>query len=215
MKENQPAASDELSTRERILAAAEQLFTLNGFESTSIRDITETASVNVAAINYHFGSKENLYTELISARMRALHSERIASLEQALAGKPTLETIIRAFVETHLLHLKKMATRDADLALIYREISSPGPAFEIVLRQVVWPTRELFLRAVKQVAPGLDDERVTLCLLSIMGQLVHFIKARRVVSELIGKEYDDATLKRIADHVVCFSLGGICKCGVG
>ena len=80
-----------IDTRERILDAAEQLFMEHGYEGTSMRQITGEAAVNLAAVNYHFGSKESLMQEVFRRRLDWLNEERLRVLdemEQAAGGKP-------------------------------------------------------------------------------------------------------------------------------
>jgi len=69
-------------TRERILDAAESLFVEHGFEATSMRMITGRAGVNLAAINYHFGSKEALIQDVFRRRLTWLNQERLRALER-------------------------------------------------------------------------------------------------------------------------------------
>ena len=91
------------STKERILGAAEELFAQHGFAGTSLRQVTSRADVNIAAVNYHFGSKENLVNEVFRRRMDDMTAARLSLLEKALAERPgQLEPILAAFVEPAL-----------------------------------------------------------------------------------------------------------------
>jgi len=87
-------------TRERILNVAEALFAEQGFANTSLRTITTRARVNLAAVNYHFGSKEALIQAIFSRRMAPLNRERLGHLgELESAGvAPSLEAILEAFI---------------------------------------------------------------------------------------------------------------------
>ncbi len=95
------------TTRLSILNAAERCFGENGFDGVSLRTITEVAGVDLALVNYHFGSKENLLHEVIARRARVVHEERVRALELARqkAGtqSPSIEAIVTAFLEP-LLH---------------------------------------------------------------------------------------------------------------
>lgn len=95
--------SQRLSTRKRILDTAEALFAEHGFAATSLRQVTGHAEVNLAAVNYHFGSKDNLVTEVFRRRMDAMSQTRLERLHQAREQSPgELEPILRAFVEPAL-----------------------------------------------------------------------------------------------------------------
>jgi len=77
--------SPHFSTKERILGAAEELFARHGFAGASLRELTATAKVNLAAVNYHFGSKDNLVNEVFRRRLDELSAHRLDALQQVLA----------------------------------------------------------------------------------------------------------------------------------
>ena len=96
-------ASSHFSTKDRILGAAEELFAQHGFAGTSLRQVTSRADVNIAAVNYHFGSKENLVNEVFRRRMDEMSERRLALLKVAREQRPgDLEAILGAFVEPAL-----------------------------------------------------------------------------------------------------------------
>src|SRR4051794_8087396 len=85
--ESPPASA----TKERILDTAEALFMEHGFEATSLRAITSAAGVNLAAVNYHFGTKEELFQSVLTRRLDPMNQERVAlltELERAVAPQP-------------------------------------------------------------------------------------------------------------------------------
>jgi len=93
---NLRAVKPQHETRTRILDAAEELFMQHGFEATSMRQLTAKAGVNLAAVNYHFGSKDALIEAVFRRRLDPMNAARIAELEK-LEG-PSPEAIIRAFI---------------------------------------------------------------------------------------------------------------------
>jgi AcrR family transcriptional regulator len=87
--------------RERILDTAEQLFAQEGVMAVTLRSIAASADVNVAAVNYYFGSKEKLFEEMFLRRIAPLNEERLARLKACIAeakGRPSLEAIVEAYV---------------------------------------------------------------------------------------------------------------------
>src|SRR5271166_6534149 len=84
-------------TKTRILDAAEKLFGEKGFDATSLRDITTEADVNLAAVNYHFQSKESLIEAVILRGAGPVNDRRLAMLE-ATGPKASVEQIVEAFV---------------------------------------------------------------------------------------------------------------------
>jgi AcrR family transcriptional regulator len=88
-------------TRSAILAAAERLYAERGFGDVTLRDIVAVADVNLAAVNYHFGSKDDLIAELFVTRSIALNRERLTELravEEKGGGRTAVEAILRALV---------------------------------------------------------------------------------------------------------------------
>src|SRR5512134_3133369 len=89
-------------TKERILDAAEALFMVQGFTATSLRMITTRAGVNLAAVNYHFGSKDELVRAVFTRRLGPLNRERVAlleELEEQAGGRPLVpEQVLEAFL---------------------------------------------------------------------------------------------------------------------
>src|SRR5471030_152784 len=97
------SATVHFSTKERILSAAEDLFAQFGFAGTSLRQVTTHAEVNIVAVNYHFGSKDNLINEVFRRRLDELSEKRLLALSAALRDDPRdLETVLAAFIEPAL-----------------------------------------------------------------------------------------------------------------
>lgn len=98
----------EPSTKTQILDAAEKLFAEFGFDATSLRAVTRTAGVNLAAVNYHFGTKEGLFRAVFARRIEPLNQERLERLSDIVAAAdaqnttPVLEDLLRAMLEPAL-----------------------------------------------------------------------------------------------------------------
>src|ERR1700685_1814561 len=89
--------NEKPDTKSRILDAAENLFGNKGFDATSLRDITAEADVNLAAVNYHFQSKESLIDAVIARRIEPVNRRRMEMLEAA-GPNPSVEQILTAFL---------------------------------------------------------------------------------------------------------------------
>ena len=95
-----PDGPKRVATRDRILAAAERLFAERGYHGVSLRHIGEEASVQIALINYHFGTKDMLYRAVFESRLTPVNERRRAALAVALAredGRPMIESVLDAF----------------------------------------------------------------------------------------------------------------------
>ena len=102
-------AEEKHTTRARILVSAEALFAERGFEVVSLREITGAAGVNVAAVNYHFGSKEKLIDAVVTRHLVPVNEERLSQLdklEKQFSGAPIpVEEILKAFLSPVLQHI--------------------------------------------------------------------------------------------------------------
>ena len=197
-----------LDTREKIFLVARKLFAAYGFEETSIRDITNSAGVNVASVTYHFGGKKELYLEVIRERASAYQSARMKALAPALEGKATLQEGLKAFVEICLSSTGGLGIEE-DLTIFFREIYAPGPGFPVIMKEMVGPTKQAVLKIFKRDLPGISEEKATLCLGSIMAQIYHFSRLNETATKSLGFGGDTLKTNRLAEHIVTFSLHGI------
>jgi AcrR family transcriptional regulator len=95
------AAETEAATKNLVFVAAERLFALHGFQNVSVRDITAAAGVNLASVNYHFGSKDALLFEIFRRRTAELNRERAKMLHEANdrnGGAPPVREILAALL---------------------------------------------------------------------------------------------------------------------
>ncbi|MFA5057104.1 MAG: TetR/AcrR family transcriptional regulator [Opitutaceae bacterium] len=151
---------ESVATRGKVLKAAERLFGQHGFSGTSLRQITKEAGTNLAAVNYHFGSKEDLYREVLLQRVRPLNEERLMLLTQAeqLAGDQPLplRAILDAFIRPVLgLATDRMPGRLAFLRLISRDLADPQPFLFTEMAREFDPLVKRYTQALAQTLPGL------------------------------------------------------------
>jgi AcrR family transcriptional regulator len=152
----------EAATKATVLAAAERLFALHGFRCVSVRDITAAAGVNLASINYHFGSKDALLFEIFRRRTAQLNRERARMLHEAAAahgGKPTVRAILTALIAPPLRWSAPRNERRISLQFIIRARSEGSEAVREVLRTDVSHLRR-FADALIAARPDLPVEEV-------------------------------------------------------
>src|SRR4051812_22503686 len=136
-------------TRTRILNAAEELFMQHGFEGTSMRQLTAKAGANLAAVNYHFGSKDALVEAVFRRRLDPMNTARIAELERLekdAGGKPlSPEAIISAFIGASLRMIEdaKHGGRNF-IRLLGRTYSDPQKPIRVLIGQLYAPAMERF-----------------------------------------------------------------------
>lgn len=150
-------------TKERILDAAERLFGAQGFASTSLRDITAGAGVNVASVNYHFGSKEALLAAVLERRFRPINEERLALLNEvdtrAAGNPPPVEEVVRAFL-TPPYRRQREWNSDAQasfLRLVGRIHAEPNEVFRAILVEQFDEVRQRFHAALERALPDHAD----------------------------------------------------------
>ena len=158
-----PVADAAVATRDVILLAAERLFSRNGFEGTSVRDIIREAGVNLGAINYHFGTKERLAMEVYARRLAPVNRERIARLDalEAAAGKRKLklEQVIDAIVRPGV-EGDSAALSDDLMRLISRCFQEPNPELKKFVERQFAEVAQRFDSAILKAVPGLPPEEL-------------------------------------------------------
>jgi AcrR family transcriptional regulator len=164
-----------MSTKERIVRTAEVLFAVNGYEGTSLRDITEKARVNVAAVNYHFGSKEGLLTEILDLVITPINAERLRLLEEAsVEGPPDLEQILVAFLLPDLQSMEELRARNPDLPrFVSRMYSEDSPLMREVIGGQFAEMRGEFGKAFAMALPELTEEEIAFRVSCIVGIVVY------------------------------------------
>ncbi len=199
-------------TKTRILDAAESLFMEHGFEATSLRSLTSAASVNLAAVNYHFGTKEELFQAVLTRRLDPMNQERIdllARLERDAGGKAmSCEKILFAML-IPALRLARDEKRGGKnfLRLLGRAYADPAPFIRHFLSaqyaEMIGQYKEAFLKAL----PQLSRHELTWRLHFVMGALSYTLAgtdAVKLFAQMTAAEkYDDELLlQRLAPFLV-------------
>jgi AcrR family transcriptional regulator len=171
-----PAADHRRQTKERILDVAERMFAEQGFELTSLRALTAQADVNVAAVHYHFGSKERLFEAVLQRLVRPVNDERLARLDALdAAGPPSLEALIDAFVGPPLrLGLNRSGTA---CLLLGRCMSSPDEQMRVLLMRLFGTVLDRFIPAFQGALPHLPGHEVLWRMFFMLGVMTQTLSA--------------------------------------
>jgi AcrR family transcriptional regulator len=162
------------STKDRILGAAEELFAQFGFAGTSLRQVTTHADVNIAAVNYHFGSKDNLVNEVFRRRMDEMSADRLAQLKTALAQSPgELRPILAAFVEPALAMAQDRQTGGAFVRVIARAYAEKNDNLRKFLSDHYGHVLREFGKAIAACVPNLNKEELYWRLDFLAGSLTY------------------------------------------
>jgi len=198
-------------TKTRILDAAERLFVEHGFEATSLRSLTSAAGVNLAAVNYHFGSKEELFQAVLTRRLDPMNQERIellARVEREAAGRPlSCEKILFAMLipALRLARDEKRGGKDF-LRLVGRAYADPAPFIRHFLSaqyaEMIGRYKEAFLKAL----PHLSRQELTWRLHFVMGALSYTLAgtdALKLFAQATSTDHnDELLLQRLAPFLV-------------
>ena len=161
-----------IDTRERILQTAEKLFAEQGYAATSLRQIIGKAGVNVAAIHYHFGSKEDLLDELVHRKAEPVNRERLVRLDRVEASAngrpPSVEEILAAF----LTPTAEVAEANPLFVRVMGRIHSEGLMPGIV-QEHFHPTAKRFLAALRRSLPDLPEAEFLWRVHFMMGAMAH------------------------------------------
>ncbi|QJR09697.1 hypothetical protein DSM104443_00747 [Usitatibacter rugosus] len=207
-----PVDTTSQDTKSRIIDAAESLFMEHGFEATSLRSLTSAASVNLAAVNYHFGSKEELFQAVLTRRLDPMNQERIDLLtrfEKDAGEKPvSCEKLISAML-IPALRLARDEKRGGKhfLRLLGRAYADPAPFIRHFLSanyaEMIARFKDAFLKAL----PHLTRQELTWRLHFVMGALSYTVSgtdALKLLQQAMPHERDNDELliQRLAPFLV-------------
>ena len=206
------AATKNISeqTKFRLLNAAREAFSQNGFQGATVREICRRAETNVASVNYHFGSKDGLLAEALNfAQLKAL---QIANVKADECPEARLQLFIRDF----MLMLLDEKTPSSQCRIMARELADPTPALDKIVREAIAPLHEFLGELVREIAgKQIEETALRRCVHSILGQCLYYRHSHPVLQRLYPKlRYDDKGIGAIAGHIADFSLAGIKRISV-
>ena len=202
------------ATRDKLIEAAGHVFADRGYQFATIREICRRAGANVAAVNYTFGDKMGLYTEVLRQSMRAAQT---AALSAALDSRLSPEDTIRGVIRARLMSLCGEARPDWHFRLVMHEFSRPTPAMARVVDDGMRPFYDRMRKVVGKII-GLppNHETTRLSVNSIVGQVLFYTFPQPVLARLQPElKLTPSQLDRVADHIADFSLAYLKKVGHG
>ena len=200
--------TSEENIRDKILNAAGEVFAEQGFEGATIRAITQRAGVNVAAVNYYFRDKAELYAGLI---FDACCARKVA--DEVLAQQiERPEEKLRAIIFQWLQYMLDPDRPEWQRLLMAREMANPTTALDALVETNIRPLRDECLRPTlrKLTEDRFDEKRLRYISASIMGQCHYYLQSRPILDRLYPDfEIGKAEINDIADHITEFSLAAI------
>ena len=203
-----PAAAAE-QTPHRLLDAAEVLFAERGYAHTSVRDITRAAGCNVAAVNYHFGSKGAMYEQMFRRRLTELREQRLAAVDRARRNRGDLEAVLRTFANAFLEPLVDVSAGRRMMQLFMREMTDPHLPAGIFYDLMIKPVSAQFRQVLTEACEGLGEAAAQTCFFSLVGQLLQILQLQNIFAGSSDADSMMPDLSAWVDHVVRFSAAGI------
>jgi AcrR family transcriptional regulator len=195
-------------TRDRVLRSAIDVFAEKGYSDATVHEICEGAGANIAAVNYYFGSKEELYAEA----WRQARSDALAAHPPdggVAADAPAIERF-RGWVRAHI---QRMADENhKEFLIMHKELANPTGLLDEIRREEVEPQRKQTLALIAElVGPSVPERDLFFCEASVLSQcmsVIHRHRLRGKSRRALGPTHIQDT-DAYASHVVAFSLGGM------
>ncbi|QDU84251.1 HTH-type transcriptional repressor AcnR [Planctomycetes bacterium Pla163] len=208
----QPGAVERgAATRQALLDTAERLFAEHGYGATSLRRITAAADANLAAVHYHFGSKQDLFVALFRRRVEPVNRQRVERLERLIAASapqaPPLEDVLDVLVRP-MLALRDEPGGEHFVRLVGRLFAEPGDHLT-ALREEFDEVRSKFLPVLAAQLPHLDREQLALRMQFTIGSLANVLaQAHRSNGPTCFPPFT-TTPERVADELVAYAAAGL------
>jgi AcrR family transcriptional regulator len=204
-------------TRQRILDAAEELFMQHGFEGTSMRMVTGSAEVNLAAVNYHFGSKEELMQAVLRRRLEVINRERMRLLDEAEAkagGEPLKPSvIIDCFFGTLLrVAADQKAGGGTFLRLLGRTVTDPSHFIRTFMATEYADVLERYKEAMFRSLPHVPKAEIVWRFHFMLGATSYAIAGTDTLHLVTDWQLEEGAVeqdKHLLPRLMSFMLGGL------
>lgn len=196
-------------TREQLIEAAAEVFARAGFRAATVREICLKAGANIAAVNYHFGDKETLYSEVLSHALQRARQKYPPDL--GLGPKATPEERLQAFVHSFLLRIFDHGPHAHHAKLMAREMVEPTTALDRLVREEIGPMAGTLMTIVRSLlGRGASDAQVRRCGMSVVSQVLFYHHCRPVVTRLFpDMKFKPKEIGELALHITRFSLAAL------
>ncbi len=202
-----PMNDAERQTRLRLLNAAGSIFAEKGFRTATVREICTAAGANVAAVNYHFGDKRKLYSEVL----RFSHACAMQKHPPEVNGGATPELRLRMFIQSFLRRVFDGGQPALHEKLMSREMIEPTGALDELVREEIKPRYRQLAETIRAIMGFETDDAVVFhCAQSVVSQCVFYHHARPVLQRLNpALVFDRATVEARAEFIFKFSLAAM------
>tara|TARA_Y100000588_G_C14125638_1_gene869264 strand:- start:272 stop:952 length:681 start_codon:yes stop_codon:yes gene_type:complete len=213
VKESFKKSTRATATKNRILNAAEHLFTARGFAGVTMREVARRAGTNVASAHYHFGSKEGLVIEMLRHRIAPINAERLRLLDKAKfqsRGKPLKPIEI---FKALLLPIGQAATGSKGpdsrfMQLVGRSFTEPASFLEKVHRRLFRELAEVFMTELRRSHPCAREEDLFWNLHFVVATMLGALANHRRLAPFSGGLCQDKDVAEMIQRLIVFAAGG-------
>lgn len=200
--------SQDVNTKDALLAAAIEVFADKGFDSATVRDICSRANANVAAVNYHYGSKDGLYTAVLKEVFPRDDNWQIETTADGAPEEQLREFLTGLGAEIFQRHNGLIGQR---WAIFLREMAKPSDNLGYIAKNVIQPRADLLRKILSEIlGPETSDITLAYCSTNVWALMLDHLLTQPILDRLTPHRpnpRDD--IERFVDHVVKFSLGGL------
>jgi AcrR family transcriptional regulator len=201
-------------SKRRLLDAAEQLFADRGFESVSVRDVTQLAKANVAAVNYHFGSREGMVALVVTRYITPVNEERLIrldALERKWPGKVVpIEEVIDAFVRPLVSMVQKSDLSERLFCkLMGRIFSLQGEGMPPVVEEQIRNLSDRFTRALGKSLPTVSPEELVWRTHFLVGAMIHMLLNQEMLHRMTNGSSGTPTMEATLSRFIRFAAAGL------
>lgn len=197
-------------TREALLDAAESLFAEHGVQAASLRAITQQAGANLAAVHYHFGSKEGLVRAVFSRRIGPLNEERLRRLEKCEREERGVEEVLRAYVEPLLERARETPESTWHFGrLMGRSFNEPHEEVRAIVMGEFAPTVRRFTEALARRLPHLPQREILWRFHFVAGAMAHTVSCGYLLEGYSEGACRAGDPEEAVEHLIAFLAAGL------
>lgn len=204
------------ATKERLLDVAEKMFAEQGFDAVSVRALTTEAEANLAAVNYHFGSKEALIEAVVARHVEPVNRRRVELLEQIdTAGERCGEEIAAAFLDPVLEAARDQSDDNRFCKLMSRCLATRDDRIsEVVVRQFP-DVLARFVSVIRACYPAMSPDTAMMRLLFMAGAMAHSLFHHDKLAMVSEGRCEVPSLETLREELVQFLAAGLKAPGGG
>ena len=205
--------------KRRLLDAAEHLFADRGFDVVSVRDVTQLAEANVAAVNYHFGSRDGMIAIVVARYITPVNEERLLrldALEKKWSGKAIpIEEVIDAFVRPLVGAVQKSELSERLFCkLMGRIFSLQGEGIPPEVEEQIKTLSDRFVKALGKSLPGVSPEDLVWRTQFVVGAMIHMLLNQEMLHRMTNGVSGNPTMEATLSRFIRFAAAGLRE-GVG